>query len=376
MISIVTIFWILGILSFGGGILSIVSWIRLRQKYKKISSGSYSPKVSVIVPCKGMDRRFRGNIEAICNQNYGDYKVVFIIDSTRDPSYKTIKRVVGKNPKLQLVVSDKLKGCSGKISALIKGIGVAGNVDVYVFADSDVRPHEDWIRFLVAPLNEKKIGSTTGYRWYFSHNLWSLLLSSWNACTASPLFLDKLNFAWGGSMAIRKELFDKLGIKNKWKKSFSDDLVLTRVVKEKGYKIKFAPQCIVECYEDRNLNEIIGWGTRQNVWMKWYYPSLWRMSFFGAVGFKLLNILGIILLITGFAIPGLLLISPIFLDMIKGWQQFVTFRNVMVYPKEKFGSLFAFMGISPFAPFLIAYNLFFSLFKREIEWKGNTYRLH
>jgi hypothetical protein len=145
-------------------------------------------------------------------------------------------------------------------------------------------------------------------------------------------------------------------------------------VKENGYSIQFVPESMVECYEEKNLYEIINWGTTQNVWTKWYYPKLWRISFLSAAVFKFLNILGIIVLIDGFAIPGLLMLSPVFLDIVKGWQQLVTFRELMLYPKERFGSAFAYAIISPIASFLLTYNLVASFFKREIEWKGNVYR--
>lgn len=366
--------WILGFLSFAGGVLPIISWVKIRRKYKKTPLNPYFPRVSIIVPCKGAGKKFKENIRAICNQNYKDYEVIFVTDSSSDSAYKAIQEAVGKDPRVKLVLSDRVEGCSGKVSALLKGVKIADDADVYVFADSDIRPHKEWIRHLVAPLNIEKIGATTGYRWYFIHSLRSLLLSSWNACTAASLFIDKFNFVWGGSTAIRKELFDRLDIKNKWKKSFSDDLILSRIVKENDYSIQFVPESMVECYEEKNLYEIINWGTTQNVWIKWYYPKLWRISFLYAAVFKFLNILGIIVLIDGFAIPGLLMLSPVFLDIIKGWQQFVTFRELMLYPKERFGSAFAYAIISPIASFLLAYNLVTSFFKREIEWKGNVYR--
>jgi len=374
MTTFVVILWILGALSFMGGLLPIVSWIKIRREYKKTTLHPYFPRVSVIVPCKRAGKRFKDNIRAICNQNYKDYKVIFVTDSPSDPAYKAIREAVGKNPLVKLVLSDRMKGCSGKVSALLKGVKIADDVDVYVFADSDIRPHKEWIRHLVAPLNRKNIGATTGYRWYFPYSLKSLLLSSWNACTAASLFIDKFNFVWGGSTAIRKELFDRLDIKNKWKKSFSDDLVLSKIVKENGYTIQFVPESMVECYEEKNLHEIISWGTTQNVWTKWYYPKLWRISFLSAVVFKFLNILGIIVLVDGFVIPGLLMISPVFLDIIKGWQQLVTFRELTLYPKEKFCSAFVYAIISPITSFLLAYTLFASFFKREIEWGGNVYR--
>ncbi len=368
------ILWILGLLSLGVGILSIISWVRIRIIYRDLAFNFYSPKVGVIVPCKGKDRRFRGNIKAMCSQDYENYRVIFVVDSKRDPAYKILEKITREYRNTNLVISKTRKECSGKISALLRGVEEIRDVDIYIFADSDIRPHKKWIRYLVAPLQDKTIGATTGYRWYFPHNLWTLVLSSWNACTAATLFLGKLNFAWGGSTAIRREVFEELGIEEKWKRSLSDDLVLTAALREKGYTIRFVPQCVVECFEDKNFSELVKWGTRQNVWTKWYYPSLWRISFVGAVTFKTLNLLGLALMITGNLLIGLLLFSPVILDFFKGWQQLITFKEFMLYPKNKFGSTIAYMSISTLTPFLIAYNLLLSFFRREIEWRGRRYR--
>ena len=369
------ILWITGFLSFIAGLASIISWIEIRHTYRKNEFTFRSPRVGVIVPCKGRDRKFIGNIKAMCNQYYENYRIVFVVDSENDPSYKTVEKIIKKYKHVELVISKPRENCSGKISALLHGIETIGDVDIYIFADSDIRPHKNWIKYLIAPLEDKTIGATTGYRWYFPHNLWTLILSSWNACTATTLFLGKYNFTWGGSTAIRKQLFDELNVKEKWERSLSDDLVLTTILRENGYKIRFVPQAIVECFEDKNLYELIKWGTRQNVWTKWYYPSLWRKSVIGAITFKTFNIIGVILIITGNIIQGLLLFSPVILDLIKGWQQFLTFRELMLYPKNRFGSALAFMIVSPITPFLITTNLFLSIFKREIEWRGKKYSI-
>jgi cellulose synthase/poly-beta-1,6-N-acetylglucosamine synthase-like glycosyltransferase len=38
--------------------------------------------------------------------------------------------------------------------------------EVLVFVDSDARPAGDWLKSLVAPLQDETLGATTGYRWF------------------------------------------------------------------------------------------------------------------------------------------------------------------------------------------------------------------
>jgi cellulose synthase/poly-beta-1,6-N-acetylglucosamine synthase-like glycosyltransferase len=368
------IFLILSVIVILGEVLLIFSWIGSRWRYRREKTPSYLPKIHIVVPCKGANKNFRENIQSICNQDYRNYKIVFVTDSAKEPAYKEIKEILSKYPTARLEISDFIDGCCGKISALIKGVKVADDTDVYVFADSDIRPHKDWLRYLVSYLKEDETGATTGYRWYFPHDLTSLLLSTWNSTCIPSLFNQKINFAWGGSTAISKKLFDELHIADEWRKGLSDDLILSKVVKDAGYKIKFVPECIVESYGEESIGKFMKWGTRQFTMVRWYYPSLWLMSFILVAGLKFLNFMGLFLLLIGFTLPGLLLISTIFLDMIVGWQRQITFKKIMYYPKEKFGSNLAYIGVTPIVYFLIAYNIISSLLKNEIEWGGRRYQ--
>ncbi|HEC82596.1 MAG TPA: glycosyltransferase, partial [Thermoplasmatales archaeon] len=98
-------------------------------------------------------------------------------------------------------ISKKYEECSGKNSALLTGIEKAKG-EIFVFADDDISPHPKWLKYLVSSLDN----ASTTYRWYFR----SPFLCVWNASVASVLFYKRFNFAWGGSTAIRKEVFENL----------------------------------------------------------------------------------------------------------------------------------------------------------------------
>ena len=280
-----------------------------------------------------------------------------------------------ENSKLHVEISDLIEGCSGKNSALLKGIEKSKDADVFVFADTDIRPHKDWLSNLLAPLSNKKIGATTGYRWYFPHDATSLLLSVWNAAVSSVLFYDILNFTWGGSTAIKKRIFEELKIAEIWRKSLVDDLSLTKALKENGYKIRLVPSCIVEAYEEGGFTSLLKWTTKQICWIRFYFPSLWKMAMILNIGLRFTNILGLFVIFIGYPIPGILMFSPVIFDVFRGWLEFNTFKSLMRYPENKFGSAIPHAIIRPFVSFLIAYNLISSLFVNEIEWGGRKYSI-
>jgi cellulose synthase/poly-beta-1,6-N-acetylglucosamine synthase-like glycosyltransferase len=356
--------------------LLILSTLFLYGYYKNHNKDppDFHPNVCVIVPCKGKEQNLEQNLEALCTQHYSNYTVIFVVDSEHDAAYPSVSRIVQKFKNSRIEFSTKLEGCSGKISALLTGIKKAGDVAVYVFADSDVCPHKEWLSNLVAYLYDENIGAATGFRWYFPHSWTSSLISTWNMAPMSALFYPSLNYAWGGSTAIRTSLFKKLDIESKWRAGFSDDLMLTKAVKNAGYRIKFVPQCIVESPSEVHLLRFLHWGSQQLTWVKWYTPFFWLFYFAGIVFLQCLTIFGFLLVGMGVTIPGLLMVSALFFEMIYGLVGILVLKRLMGYPKEKFRFVWRYALLMPVVFFLFAYNALASSVKQQIVWGGRTYR--
>src|SRR4030095_11007949 len=103
---------------------------------------------------------------------------------------------------VKLVVAPKATDSSQKVTNLREGIQYADPASaVFVFVDSDTRPSKQWLRNLVAPLSDPRIGAATGYRWFISkrETFASEMRNMWNASIASHLGPNrKTNFCWGG----------------------------------------------------------------------------------------------------------------------------------------------------------------------------------
>jgi len=367
------IFFALGVFSIFGSVSFVSIFIYLFVKNRKEKQYLTNLKVSVIVPCKGIGNNLKENLEAICNQNYPDFKVIFVLDSEKDPAYPTIDKIVKHAKNASIEISEKFEEASGKISALIAGTRKAGDVDVYVFADSDIKPHKEWLALLVTYLSEKKVGATTGFRWFFPRDLKTSLISVWNMGSMASLFHPLSNYAWGGSTAIKKALFEKLQIESRWMKGFSDDLILTEAVKKAGYIIKFIPACVVESPPEDSINRFLKWGTQQFTWVRWYNPFIWSFAIFGVLYLHISIVLGAILIIAGVTIPGILLFVPIIFELIYGFVGILTLRKLMHYPKEKFGSLAPYAYCMPVAWVFYLYSIILAGFKKEIKWGGRVY---
>lgn len=364
----------LGGIGIIGGCFLLGLWIYAERKTQQERFQPYAPPVSIIIPCKGIDHGFKENVEAFLSQEYSTYRLVFVVDSEDDPAYDVVTHPVWNNPEVTVVLTKLISGCSGKIAALLTGLEHTEDATVLVFADSDIQPDRYWLQNLVLPLQDESIGVSTGYRWYFSTNWRTLLISAWNLAPIVFMFYPNYTFAWGGSTAIRKTLFDALAIKEKWKTAFSDDLVVTTTIKEAGYTIHLQPKCIMESPPETSIKKFLRWGTRQYTWIRWFYPLFWLGSFLGFIGIQLAIFLGILLLLFGYYLPGSMLSSLLLFEILFGWVGIRTMQHTMVYSEERYGSRLGYALITPLVFLFIAVNVFASLFTREIMWAGRTYR--
>jgi len=341
--------------------------------------------VGLIIPCRGVDYGLHQNLESFLEQNYPNYHVVFVVDSKEDSSFPVIEKVLEKYPdsRGKVVVSDMIEGTSGKISALIKGVHEIGDAEVLVFGDSDIRPGKSWLNYLTVPLDLDGIGATTGYRWYFPDKggFSSTLRSSWNAVGLGILFNHKLNFVWGGSMAISREVFDRIGIVESWSGSLSDDYVITHAVKKNGYKIQFVPRSVAPSIEDCTFSEFLEWSTKEISLVKVLDSRLWGVALGNYLLSGGITFLGAVLLVHGVILqvistPALLMLIPIPLGVLKNYLRMIAFRSIMPHVRQLFDiNKWGFLVTTPLVSWILLYNFVKSIFIKRINWRGRTYNL-
>jgi hypothetical protein len=144
----------------------------------------------------------------------------------------------------------------------------------------------DWLGRLVRPLWRPRCGVTTGYRWFVPtrNNPATLALSAINGAVAQFLGNSPFNHAWGGSMAIRLADFRRLHIAEAWSNTLSDDLSLSRIVRQAGMRITFVPECLVASFESTTWPRLFEFGRRQLLITRVYAPATWWLGFLSSLG--------------------------------------------------------------------------------------------
>ena len=355
----------------------------------------WMPPVSVIVPCKGCDFELKENVTAVLDQEFEDYEVIFVTASEADASLPTLHQVAGEFPhrRVKFVVAGFSGKRGEKVNNLIQAVGkVDPGSQVLVFADSDGRPHRHWLRDLLLPLRDPGVGASTGYRWFFSRsgNVASILRATWNGSVATLLGDHPHNFAWGGSMAIRRSTFEAVDLLSHWQHSVSDDYSLTAAMKEAGLGIYYQPRCLVSSHGDCTWRELLEWSTRQIIITKVYSRGLWRAALLSELPFVVFwwwavgKLIGLTVSagLAGNAhwlqaLPLLLLLGIVWsFGAIRGLFRWRMIRRI--HPEEK-GTLnrdgWGYLLLGPLASTLTLYDLLVSLFTSTIVWRNVRYEL-
>jgi len=394
---VLTIFYALAVLLILQGLISLREGFRFRS-FIKDSIGKppadYAPFASIIAPCKGIDTGFAENIAALFRQKYPAYEIIFVVESESDPAVAELVRQTELHHenkeshcvRVTLVQAGQSKDCGQKVHGLIKGLErVSAESEVFVFVDSDARPHENWLRYLVAPLgSDKEIGATTGYRWFLPEKggLASIFLSVWNGSIATTQGSHKRNFAWGGSMALTRTTFEELKIKDAWAGTVSDDYMVTSTVKNSGKYIKYVPQCLIASYDDSAFGRLLEFTTRQMIITRVYSPGIWKLAWFSNTLFNITFYFGIALVIRGI-LHGESVISPAsllgliyLLGAWKGWLRYRAIRLLLNrYSQQLDRIAWAYVLLPPFMSLLWIYNMIASAMTRRITWRGIMYDL-
>jgi GT2 family glycosyltransferase len=332
------------------------------------------PPATVIVPVKGEDAGLRENLAALAALDYPDYELIVAAQSAADipagvlPGRAKVVLVHGGNTES----SEKVQNLAAAVAAARQASAV------YAFADSDARVTAGWLRALAAPLDQPGVGASTGYRWFMPEpsGVWGLLRAVWDGAAFGLLGPGDNPFAWGGSMAIRKDVFFSTGVPERWKTAISDDYALSDAVHSAGLRIAFAPGALAPSPEPITARRFFAWARRQLLLTRVYRPGLWR----AALAAHVLYCAGMVAAVTawshGSAVAPWLLATQLLPGMSKGLLRTRRARAALPTHTRWFRRWgWTHTLLTPIAAWLWLAVLITSAFGTSINWRGRTYHL-
>jgi len=217
--------------------------------------GSYTPAVSLLKPVHGVDFDSYQNFASFCTQEYPEYEILFGVGDSTDPAVRLIQRVIAEFPRLRirLFVGAEYIGANRKVNMLARLAGEVQN-EILVLTDGDIRVSRSYLKEVVAPLADKKIGAVTSfYRGIVEKNLGAEIeaigaASDFFAGVLMANWMEGMTFGLGASIVTTREWVAKIGGFAAIADLHSDDYELGNRIAKAGGKILLSREAVWTMY--------------------------------------------------------------------------------------------------------------------------------
>jgi ceramide glucosyltransferase len=227
-------------------------------------TGEFMPAVSVLKPVRGLDPASYENFASFCRQDYEDYEIVFAVADQDDPALEIIRRLIDDFPRrsIRLLIGAPNLGPSSKVNKLCRLTREARH-DLLVISDSDIRVAPDYLRSVVAPFRDARVGAVTClYAGITNGRFASELEAIGIATDFAPGVLTAwqfqgLRFALGATMATTRERLCEIGGFEALVTYCADDYQLGSRIAERGYVVELSRHVVESECAVRTLREYV-----------------------------------------------------------------------------------------------------------------------
>gem|GEM_PF-28281 len=259
-------------------------WFNDRRRQRALGS-SYLPPATIFKPVRGADAEAYENFAGFCRQDYAEYQIIFGVKDENDPAVAIIKRLAADFPHrdLELVISPDEIGFNPKISNL-QNMYPKAKHDLLLIVDSDIRVGPDYLRRVVAPLQQPHVGMVTClYRGANAKTFAALLenigiSSTFGPEVCSARTLEGIAFALGSTIVMRRDLLERIGGFPAVANYLADDYRLGYHTVKEGYQVILSDYVVEHIAGPETLATMLKhqlrWGRAMRISRPWGYRGL------------------------------------------------------------------------------------------------------
>ncbi len=261
----------------------------LKRPRRPLIDDASAPKATVVLCLRGGDPFLKDCVAGLLNQDYPNYRVRFVIDSSQDQALPVVSAVLAQHAFERyevMTLADPLPTCGLKCSSLAQAIAGLLEQDVaqsphdfVALLDADVIPHRTWLRELATGLQPSDVGAVTGNRWYMPDqiSLGAMTRHIWNAAAIVQMYF--YNIAWGGTLAIKLDSIRRAELLRWWTQALCEDTMTHSKLATIGQRLQFVPSLMMVNREDVSLSRLTPWISRQLLTTRLYHPH-WNLVLF------------------------------------------------------------------------------------------------
>ena len=253
------------------------------------------PAVTVLKPLKGPGLDLYENLASFCRLDYPAYQIVFGVEDPRDPAVAVVQQIRRDFPGRDIVLAvGHAPGANRKVANLRHMMRHARH-GILVMSDGDIRVRPDYLRVMVAPLADPRVGLTTClYRGVGRFGLPSVLESLSINTDFIPMVLaaqivQRFEYAYGASIAIRREALDRIGGFAPLADFLADDYQLGKRVARAGYRLVLLPYVVETVLDSVTVGDVwrhlLRWARTYRVCqpVPWFFTIVTHTILWGCV---------------------------------------------------------------------------------------------
>src|SRR5271167_2952415 len=260
-------------------IYSTWRFFRVSSKQNATAS-SFTPPVSILKPVRGLDPDAYDNFASFCRQDYPpEYEMVFCVGDGTDPVLPVIEKVTRDFPecRIRVLFGSGRVATNDKVAKLARLTNEA-RYECLVINDSDVRAEPGYLRTVVAPLANPKVGAVTCFyaptdeKTLVQHLQSVGMLSDFYAGILVAWQLDGVKFALGPTIATTRARLAGFGGYEAIENRPADDLLVGRLIAEQGCEVRLLPYSVLTVADYASLRDLFNKRLRWIVVMRHMRP--------------------------------------------------------------------------------------------------------
>ena len=228
-------------------IKSMIDSIRLTPYLDEFERKEHAnPKVSIILPARNEEEFIGKCLDSLIEQDYTNYEIIVVDDSSDDATGKIISEYAKKNSKI-IPVSAQIKpeGWMGKNWACMEGYKKATG-ELLLFTDADTKHSQNVISLAVSHLLSFNLDALSAIPKMRTMDFWTRItlpmISTFLHTRFSAVRVNdpskKTAYFFGSFFIIKQKTYKEVGMHEGVKHEIIEDGALGKKVKKSGYKMK------------------------------------------------------------------------------------------------------------------------------------------
>jgi ceramide glucosyltransferase len=224
--------------------------MRLAQRRRSMPPGTFAPPVSLLKPLHGLEPDLESHLQSFFEQDYQEFEIMFCARTDQDAGMQVARRVAARYPKIRsrFLCSGNAPYANAKVWSLERMQSAASH-RFFVVSDSDVSVTPGYLRAVMAPFAEERVGLVTCLYRGVGSNIWSRLEAvgmsiEMSAGVLVAEMLEGMKFALGPTMVVRRDSLEAAGGFRALGPYHADDFMLGNMIAAGGHRVVLSTHTI------------------------------------------------------------------------------------------------------------------------------------